>query len=165
MADTNTTEPGPGLDFLGSEFVNSKGETVSAESLQGKIVGIYFSAHWCPPCRGFTPKLAEFYKSLQASGKPFEIIFVSSDRSPQEFGSYLQEMPWLAVPFAQSSHRSGLSRKFSVMGIPTFVLLRPDGTLMTKSGRSVVSQDPRGANYPWAGMTPDFSIMDYCTLL
>lgn len=74
-------------------------------------------------------------------------------------------MPWLAVPFAQASHRNGLSRKFSVMGIPCFVLLGSDGTVMTKSGRGLVSRDPQGAEYPWPDMTPDFSLMDYCTLL
>ena len=26
-----------------------------------KLIGFYFSAHWCPPCRLFTPVLAEFY--------------------------------------------------------------------------------------------------------
>ncbi|CAF5017255.1 unnamed protein product [Rotaria sp. Silwood1] len=24
---------------------------------KGKIIGLYFSAHWCPPCRNFTPIL------------------------------------------------------------------------------------------------------------
>merc|ERR1711988_1096091 len=41
------------LDNLGSDLVAQTG---------GKPIGLYFSAHWCPPCRGFTPKLAEFYK-------------------------------------------------------------------------------------------------------
>ena len=30
-----------------------------------KVFAIYFSAHWCPPCRGFTPKLAEWYTKDQ----------------------------------------------------------------------------------------------------
>ena len=25
-----------------------------------KIYGLYFSAHWCPPCRKFTPQLVEY---------------------------------------------------------------------------------------------------------
>ena len=35
----------------------------SSEALAGKdIILIYFSAHWCPPCRGFTPILKDFYE-------------------------------------------------------------------------------------------------------
>ena len=33
--------------------------------LEGKVIGIYFSAHWCPPCRGFTPKLVEWYGKVK----------------------------------------------------------------------------------------------------
>jgi thiol-disulfide isomerase/thioredoxin len=36
----------------------------SADALAGKVVGIYFSAHWCQPCRDFTPRLAAFYQVL-----------------------------------------------------------------------------------------------------
>lgn len=34
----------------------------------------------CPPCRQFTPVLASIYNELQTMNKPFEIVFVSSDR-------------------------------------------------------------------------------------
>ena len=45
---------------------------------ENKLICFYFSAHWCPPCRGFTPKLAEWYKKdLQAKG--MEVVFASSD--------------------------------------------------------------------------------------
>lgn len=34
-----------------------------SEVFAGKdFICIYFSAHWCPPCRGFTPVLKDFYE-------------------------------------------------------------------------------------------------------
>ena len=55
------------VSLFGEQLVSGTESVKTAEVLDGKVVGIYFSAHWCPPCRGFTPKLAEWYtKSLQA---------------------------------------------------------------------------------------------------
>merc|ERR1711998_231198 len=109
------------------------GETVSAEELAGKTLGIYFSAHWCPPCRGFTPQLVETYKKLQAQGKPFEIIFASSDRDMQSFTEYFAEMPWLAIP--QGDPRKGeLSKLFGVEGIPMLVVLDEERNVITTKG-------------------------------
>ena len=71
-------------DLIG-DTLSSKAGSVSADALSGKTVGIYFSAHWCPPCRGFTPKLAEAYQKLKANGKELEIVFVSSDRDQHSF--------------------------------------------------------------------------------
>ena len=36
----------------------------TAEALAGKVVGIYFSGDWCPPCRGFTPILVQAYDNV-----------------------------------------------------------------------------------------------------
>lgn len=68
---------------------------------QGKLVAIYFSAHWCPPCRNFTPVLKQFYEQVIAAGEAFEIVFVSFDRSEQDLSNYLKEShgDWLYVPF------------------------------------------------------------------
>merc|ERR1719197_765909 len=45
------------------------------------LVALYFSAHWCGPCRAFTPKLVTFVEMLQQEeGVTLPVIFGSSDR-------------------------------------------------------------------------------------
>jgi nucleoredoxin len=86
--------------FGSGSVVDKNGAKVDIQSYcAGKTVGIYFSAHWCPPCRGFTPVLTEFYNKHNKS-KNFEVIFVSSDRDEKSFSEYYHEMPWLALSFA-----------------------------------------------------------------
>lgn len=90
-------------NLIGEKVLTPKGKgQVDVESLvgEGKVIGLYFSAHWCPPCRGFTPKLADFYKKFRdANGEKLEIVFISSDRDENQFQRYFDEMPWHAIPF------------------------------------------------------------------
>ena len=92
-------------ELFGSTLTNAKGENVSVSTLERKKVGVYFSAHWCPPCRGFTPMLVDFYGEVVGQEKPFEIVFVSSDRDANSMKEYMTEtnMPWLAVPYGINS--------------------------------------------------------------
>ena len=114
----------------------------AAAALAGKdYVLLYFSAHWCPPCRGFTPELASFY-SAHAAAKSFEVVFVSSDRSAAEHGAYYAEMPWLAVPFEDKDTKAALSEKYGVRGIPTLILLDKTGAVVTKAARAKVVSSP-----------------------
>eukprot|EP00668_Euglena_longa_P029114 GGOE01036458.1.p1 GENE.GGOE01036458.1~~GGOE01036458.1.p1 ORF type:complete len:184 (-),score=58.05 GGOE01036458.1:138-689(-) len=124
-----------------------------SEKLDGAIVGLYFSAHWCPPCRGFTPSLVKFYNSMKEKGQKFEVIFVTSDSDDDSFKKYYAIMPWLALPFKDQRIRR-LSDHFSVRGIPTLVLLDHDGSVITTAGTSLLMGDPTGAEFPWRGKTP-----------
>ena len=75
------------------------------------ISGIYFSAHWCPPCRNFTPKLATFYENCKKMENILEIIFVSSDRDEEGFEEYFGEMPWLALPYDSKTKKVGTHKR------------------------------------------------------
>merc|ERR1712187_278383 len=130
------------LDSLGADLV---------AKAQGKPIGLYFSAHWCPPCRGFTPKLAEWYNA--GLKDKMEIIFVSSDKDQASFDSYFNEMPWLALPFAKRAEKEAISDAMGVAGIPSFAVINPDGTVITTDGRSQVSKDTKGEHFP-AGWLP-----------
>jgi len=102
-----------------------------------------------PTTKGFTPELAKTYQKLQAAGKPFEIIFASSDRDEASFKEYHAEMPWIAIPFADRARKERLSKVFGVNGIPSFHIIEHNGTVINNDGRSAVGTDPEGAEFPW----------------
>lgn len=122
--------------------------------LSEKIVGLYFSASWCPPCRRFTPKLEEVYKELLVSSSngnnDFEVVFISSDKDEESFNGYFEKMPWLAIPFIDSEKRKTLKDLFKVRGIPCLVILDKDGTkVLTEQGVKAV-YDYGAKGYPFS---------------
>ena len=135
------------VTLLGEKLRTKSGEVSTAEALKGKqAVALYFSAHWCPPCRGFTPKLAEAYMGLVAAGKSFEIVFVSSDREVSAFDEYFAEQPWLALPYGERKLKAALSKRYKVSGIPALIILDGEtGELITKDGRRALTDDVKQA--------------------
>jgi thiol-disulfide isomerase/thioredoxin len=142
------------------------GDGAGADALHG--LSLYFSAHWCPPCRAFTPELAQMHARLtQGPGggkaepksaddnKRWAVIFVSMDNSASAFGDYYASMPrdWLAVPFEDDQLRSVLLRKMNVQGIPTLTFLDPRSAgVEAPNARAAVSADaPDGRSFPWKG--------------
>ncbi|VDN26951.1 unnamed protein product [Gongylonema pulchrum] len=92
-----------------------------------KVVALYFSAHWCPPCRQFTPILKEFYEEVD--GEQLEIVFVSLDHSADDLNAYVKE----------SHGDCKLKSKYNVTGIPMLIVVKPNGDIITKNGRADVS--------------------------
>jgi len=93
------------VSLMGPTLQSDAGTVSTAEALaEKKVIGLYFSAHWCPPCRGFTPQLATWYKdNLKAKG--MEIIFVSSDRDADGFKSYFASSHGSRCPLRRATSR------------------------------------------------------------
>ena len=114
-------------------LLSKKGQKTiaTAEVLGGKVVAVYFSAHWCGPCRQFTPLLKDLYQQCVAVGKTFEIVFVSADRTENDFLNYFNNDHgnWTAVDF-NDVKREQLMEIFKISSIPRLCILKPTGEIL-----------------------------------
>jgi thiol-disulfide isomerase/thioredoxin len=132
-------QSGPFIDLFGPVLLSLEmlDEThaqlapqLTNNALKGKkVVGLYFSADWCGPCRQFTPELNSFYTKMnkrRGRKDEFEIVWISRCRDTNSYGQYFTQMGgWLALPPEEAMGQRGawLGEKFKVKSIPTLVLL------------------------------------------
>ena len=101
---------------------------------------VYSSAHWCMPCRQFTPILKEVYSEWLMSGERVEIIFVSSDRNEDQFHLYSATMPWQILPFQERKLADAYRDEYRVSSIPSLLVFDANGHLVTSNGRQTVRE-------------------------
>ncbi|CCW65186.1 unnamed protein product [Phytomonas sp. EM1] len=146
------------------------------DALEGKkYILVYFSAHWCLPCRIFTPKLRSFYDKYHRE-KQFEVVFVSLDKSVEGMRAYMETSHgnWLALPFdeAKAIGKEWMTQ-YDFQTIPTLLVFentptatakdRKGWTLLTRSGRDLLDADPRGEGFPWPN--GDAEVREYYRVL
>ena len=138
-AQTAKTESAPESVFkklIDKKLVAVDGKRVGKYEMaqEPEMYAFYFSAHWCPPCRTFTPKLVDFYNANEAKKTKFEIIFVSSDNDEKSMEDYMLEakMPWPAINF-RSVERLKEIKKLCGDGIPCLVLVDREGKVLSDS--------------------------------
>src|SRR5256886_7203106 len=105
------------------------------EELASKqIYALYFSAHWCGPCRKFTPQLVAYYNQVTHDHPEFEIIFVSADKSADGMATYMREsgMPWPAIDYDKLANVPAL-QKYAGKGIPDLVIVDAGGKVLADS--------------------------------
>jgi len=164
---TSSEEPvqsGPLIDLLGPklqslEIIDQQSAQVKEhytnEALSGKkVIGLYFSADWCGPCRQFTPELVSFYErmnSRRGQKDNFEIVMISRCRDMDSHYQYFSKMPWLALPLdvAAGEHGQLLGEKYGVKGIPSLVLVDDLGQTITTDARNKIPADKAGIGFPW----------------
>src|SRR5262245_33081602 len=74
-----------------------KGDTLSLESLKGKVILLDFWASWCGPCRASNKDLVKLYSKFKTKG--FEIFSVSLDDNKKNWAKAItkDKMTWLQV--------------------------------------------------------------------
>nr|KAJ0215262.1 hypothetical protein LSAT_V11C300112340 [Lactuca sativa] len=128
------------LTSTGTNYlVRNNGDQVAMDTLNGKKLGIYYSASWCGSCQRFTPNLVEVYNELLPK-VDLEIIFISSDEDLESFNGYFSKMPWLAVPFSDFKTRGCLDGSVEVDGIPHPAFFDENGKLLTYRGVEIIGE-------------------------
>ncbi len=110
-----------------------------------EIYLVYFGAHWCRPCREFSPDLVAAYQRLQATSPGhFELIFVSADRNAGDQELYAREvgMPWPILKFSEIGSADAIER-WAGPAIPDLIAINRNGEIIFNSFRGSEYLGPR----------------------
>eukprot|EP00903_Cladosiphon_okamuranus_P013920 g12948.t1 len=119
----------------------------AAGIFKNKMIGVYVSAGWCPPCRAFSPVLSNWAKERK---NEFEVVFVSLDKSEPEMKNYVAGKGFVRLPFEPESARHEAARSFGVQALPTLIIVNGDnGNIVTSWGRSAIMKNPQGCLDEW----------------
>lgn len=125
-----------GAKYADFSFNDEKGNPVKlSEHLgKGKYVLLEFWASWCGPCRADIPHLKEVYEMYHPAG--FEVVSVSMDDDQSKWLQAINEekMTWLQVSDLKA-FEGDLSKLYNFNGIPTCLLIDPDGNIVTRNMR------------------------------
>ena len=138
-------------DSLGTKFL-SKTEIIETSPLKEPyITCLYISAKWCPLCIPFTPILIDFYNEINIEEKLLEVIYISRDKTKDEFEDFYKEMPWLAFPYGDSRIKK-LIEAHDVKGVPVLIVLKRNGEIACFNGRKDVMTEGYEAFGKWVNI-------------
>ncbi|KAM9095980.1 nucleoredoxin-like protein 1 [Sarcophilus harrisii] len=131
--------------FTGKVLIrnNSDWDEVDTEQelsikLDNKVLLLYFGAGECPECQAFAPILKDFFVKLTDEfyvnrASQIALVYISQDQTQEQQESFLRDMPrkWLFLPF-QDELKRDLEQMFAVDHVPTVVVLKPSGEVVTR---------------------------------
>jgi thiol-disulfide isomerase/thioredoxin len=133
---TEVKKTASGARYADFDFNDDKGNPVKLSDYlgKGKYVLVEFWASWCGPCRADIPHLKEVYELYHPAG--FEVISVSMDDDKAKWLKAIKDekMSWLQVSDLKA-FKGNLSKLYNFSGIPTCVLIDPDGNIVTRNMR------------------------------
>lgn len=123
--------------FLPEKLIENGTIIDRSQLLEVPLVGLYFSALWCPPCQGFHPIMDNFYKKANNESKKIEMVFCSLDEDEEDFKEYLKKLPFPAIDYNDPKLEDLIS-VFQVETIPMLVIFDKNGRLIEKDGRKAL---------------------------
>jgi thiol-disulfide isomerase/thioredoxin len=106
-------------------FENSFGRNISKkEVLTKKIIALYFGALYCGPCQKFIPDLIRYFKNANKRDPDLlSIIYMSWDKSEEDYKQSMHKKPWVAAPYENSGKLNPESYFFRVKQIPSLIFI------------------------------------------
>lgn len=126
------------MNFENLTIINKEKMQMNLKEINKKVIGLYFSASWCPPCKKFTPVLSTFYEDMVEYYDDIEIIYISSDKDEDEFNTYWEDMPFPALIYNNRKKKEELTELFNIEKIPTLIFLNNNGGIIINNGKDII---------------------------
>ncbi|XP_061588083.1 nucleoredoxin-like protein 1 [Cololabis saira] len=113
--------------------------------LENRILLLFFASARCEKCQMFAPVLNDFFKRLKDPAyieypKLLALIYISLDQSEEQQERFLKEVHKKALFLAfEDPYRLELQAMFKVKEVPTVVVLRPDGSVISPNAWQDIS--------------------------
>jgi thiol-disulfide isomerase/thioredoxin len=120
-------------NYIGSRLFREEKEEKSENLRRVDFVLLYFAAKWSGPCRNAFPHIKQLYTEANQAGQVLEIVFISCDRSKEEFKDHIQEMPWCYIAYKDQGLRTIITRHYEVNAIPTMILINKWGVSLSNT--------------------------------
>ena len=105
-------------------FTIKKKNKSNYDNFNDKYILLYFGAYWCGTCRFISGEKGNATIIHNNLKEDLSIIYISSDKSKEDFNKYTEKMPWFIIPYKQNpKERRKFTDKFGITGFPTFIIV------------------------------------------
>lgn len=127
---TNALQPGkPSPKF---DFENAKGGKTTLENLKGKYIYIDLWATWCGPCIAEIPSLQKVEEQFKDKNISFVSISIDAQNDRDKWSKFVSAKQLGGIQLlADNEWDSKFMRDYGVQGVPTFILLDPNGNIVS----------------------------------